>query len=92
MTEKEKKFGKMNDIYLGIVRKSKLEDFVNVQKDFEEMNKLHAKCEKLILSEGQPDSYILCIICIQNMLESLNSLEKQKLSKTNNKAYNILQQ
>lgn len=52
LSEKEKKFGKMNEIHVKLMKKLKLDDWVNVAKEFEELNKLHARSAALILKEG----------------------------------------
>lgn len=54
LSEKEKKFGKMNEMHQKLIKKLEREDYVNVGKDFEELNKLHAKSTALIDKEGQP--------------------------------------
>ena len=91
LTEKEKKFGKLNEVYKKL-QKCKDADWVSINKEFDEMSKQHSKLDKLIKKEGQPECYMMALIEISDKLETVTNNEKQKYSKNNNTAYNTLKQ
>jgi hypothetical protein len=71
----------------------KINDFVSLFNDFEDLNKELEKGIKVFEKEGgAPRFYIRTLCELENFILSLTAEDKKKLSPSNNKSYNILKQ
>lgn len=91
VSEKDKRVLRMREVIDRIRKKMKINDFVSLSNDFDELNRELEKGAKVFEKEGgAPRFYVRTLCEIENYILSLSADDKKKLSQSNNKAYNIM--
>ncbi len=89
-TEKDKRFSLLREIIQKILEKIKINDFVSIYNEFEELNKNLEKSRKIIDKEGMPRFYVRICFMLENLVNNFTSEDKKKLGKSNNTSFNSL--
>lgn len=89
-SNKDKRYEAIKKIINRINDKIKIEDFIALLDEFEELNKQLEKAKKITEKEGIPLFYIRICSFLEEFVENLSLEDKNKLKPANKKAYNIL--
>ncbi len=89
-SEKDKRYEALRTCITRIKDKMRIQDFVSLGDQFDELNKTLEKSKKVIEKEGVPQFYIRICYVLENFLNNLSKEEKNSLKKDNQKAYNTL--
>jgi len=89
-SEKDKRYDALRTIITRIKDKMRIQDFVSLGDQFDDLNKNLEKSKKVIEKEGVPQFYIRICYVLENFLNDLTKEEKNSLKKDNQKAYNTL--
>jgi len=89
-SEKDKRYEALRNSIDKIKDKMKIEDFVAMGDEFDELNKQLEKSKKVIEKEGVPQFYIRICYVLENFLTNLSAEKKNSLKPANKKAYNTL--
>jgi translation initiation factor 3 subunit C len=87
---KDKRFEALTTVIDRIKDKMRIEDFVAMADEFDELNKQFDKSKKVIEKEGVPLFYIRICYVLENFLTNLPADKKSALKPANKKAYNTL--
>lgn len=88
--EKDKRYESMKLVISHINAKIKIEDFVLMLVEFDELNKLLEKSKRVIEKEGIPRFYIRICSQLESFLANLPTETKNNLKPANKRAYNTL--
>jgi len=91
-SEKDKRYDALRKIISRIKDKMRIEDFVSIRDEFDELNKQMEKSKKVIEKEGVPIFYIRICYVLDNFVKNITSEQKKAFKPANNKAYNALKQ
>lgn len=91
-TKKEKRHAAFKEKVHKIMEKIKINDFVAILTEFDELNKLIDKAKRMIDKEGLPTYYLKICIALENIVTNMPTEEKKKLNERNSKSLNLLKQ
>ena len=89
-SEKDKRYEALRTVIDRIKDKMKIDDFVTMADEFDELNKQLEKAKKVVEKEGVPLFYIRICYVLENFLNNLPADKKNSLKPANKKAYNTL--
>jgi len=89
-SEKDKRYEALRTVIDRIKDKMRIEDFVAMADEFDELNKQLEKSKKVIEKEGVPQFYIRICYVLENFMANLSAEKKNSLKPANKKAYNTL--
>ena len=89
-SEKDKRYEALRTVIDRMKDKMKIDDFVTLADEFDELNKLLEKSKKVIEKEGVPLFYIRICYVLEEFLVNLPTDKKNSLKPANKKSYNTL--
>lgn len=89
-SEKDKRYEALRTVIDKIKDKMRIEDFVAMADEFDELNKQLEKSKKVVEKEGVPLFYIRICYVLENFMNNLPAEKKNSLKPANKKAYNTL--
>ena len=89
-SQKDKRWGVLQGYCAKIKNKLKIQDYVSIFSEFEELNRQLAKSESVIQTEGIPIFYTRTLVRLEDAVAALTKENQKKLSSNNAKSFNKL--
>jgi len=87
---KEKRWGAIQTIAKNIKNHTKIQDFVSMLADFEELAREINKAQSVVATEGLPAFYLRAIIRLEDAVAAITTEAKKKMNSNNNRSFTKL--